>query len=49
MKSDDSYSPDLGDEWKNSRLDDPELESDETAEERAEEQEEELEKGRGRE
>ena len=26
---DDSYSPDLGDEWKNWRVDDPELESDE--------------------
>ena len=30
---DDSYSPDLEDEWKNLRVDDPELESEETAEE----------------
>ena len=45
---DDLYSPDLGDDWKNWRVDDPELESDETAEERrgTEEEAEELEKGR---
>ena len=46
---DDLYSPDLGDDWKNWRVDDPELESGETAEviRGTEEEAEELEKGEG--
>ena len=46
---DDLYSPDLGDECKNWRVDDSELESDETTEDTrgAEEEAEELEKWRG--
>ena len=45
---DDSCSLDLGDEWKNRRGNDPELESDETGEERVNETKKEaLEKGKG--
>ena len=41
---DDSYSPCVGDEWKNWRVDDPELESDETTEEAFKKEKEALEK-----